>query len=303
MYTIHHIYLHTDNRCANCLAIYTDELLKSGMKATSDSEIECNLDKIIVIFKYIHNKDIFESIYRTYFAKRLLNYSSNSSSMHTNSSSANKGQNYDNDFERIMITKLKNECGQSYTSKLEGMYLDMTLAKETMEQFKNSNFYPIRPSNITSNSSSSTNQQPLTSSITPFNTPSTATAGSAPTATGNSTAIGHAAATSTAANVYHCNYELEVQTLTSSHWSMKPLPPCTLPPEVAVGCDAFQAFYTDRFKTGRRLTWLTQCGSADIKVGVYLCIYTYMYGYICVYVCVYHACESTVCTRLYVYSD
>ena len=259
-YTPHILYLiYTDNRCANCLAIYTDELLKSGMKATSDSEIESNLDKIIVIFKYIHNKDIFESIYRTYFAKRLLNYSSIGSSMSnsSHSSSANKGQNYDNDFERIMITKLKNECGQSYTSKLEGMYLDMTLAKETMEQFKNSNFYPIRPSNITS---SSTNQQPLTSLITPFNTTSTASAGSATTATGNATA------TSTAASLYHCNYELEVQTLTSSHWSMKPLPPCTLPPEVAVGCEAFQAFYTDRFKTGRRLTWLTQCGSADIKV-------------------------------------
>ena len=279
MYTIHHIYLHTDNRCANCLAIYTDELLKSGMKATSDSEIESNLDKIIIIFKYIHNKDIFESIYRTYFAKRLLNYSSSGSSMSnsSHSSSTNKGQNYDNDFERIMITKLKNECGQSYTSKLEGMYLDMTLAKETMEQFKNSNFYPIRPSNISS-ASSSVNQHPLTSSVTSSNTPSTAAAGSVPTATGNSTAIGHAAATSTAANVYHCNYELEVQTLTSSHWSMKPLPPCTLPPEVAVGCEAFQAFYTDRFKTGRRLTWLTQCGSADIKVGVY----GYMRGCICV---------------------
>jgi cullin 3 len=38
--------------------------------------------------------------------------------------------------ERNMIAKLKTECGYQFTSKLEGMFTDMRISKDAMEQYK-----------------------------------------------------------------------------------------------------------------------------------------------------------------------
>ena len=62
-------------------------------------------------------------------------------------------------------------------------------------------------------------------------------------------------------------FDVDIQTLTNSHWSMKPQPPVRLPAIVSECCDHFNAFYLDKFKTGRRLSWLTHVGGADLKVG------------------------------------
>lgn len=40
------------------------------------------------------------------------------------------------DSEKTMITKLKTECGCQFTSKLEGMFKDMSVSKTTMEKFR-----------------------------------------------------------------------------------------------------------------------------------------------------------------------
>ena len=61
-------------------------------------------------------------------------------------------------------------------------------------------------------------------------------------------------------------FEVEIQTLTNSHWSMKLQPPIRLPAVITECCDNFNAFYLSKFKTGRRLSWLTHVGGADLKV-------------------------------------
>jgi cullin 3 len=40
-----------------------------------------------------------------------------------------------------MIAKLKAECGYQFTSKLEGMFVDMNMSKGTMEQYRRTNFF------------------------------------------------------------------------------------------------------------------------------------------------------------------
>ena len=40
------------------------------------------------------------------------------------------------DSEKMMISKLKSECGCQFTSKLEGMFKDMTLSNTVNEEFK-----------------------------------------------------------------------------------------------------------------------------------------------------------------------
>ena len=37
-----------------------------------------------------------------------------------------------------MISKLKSECGSSFTNKLEGMFKDMDLSKDIMSSFRQS---------------------------------------------------------------------------------------------------------------------------------------------------------------------
>ncbi|RIA93097.1 Cullin-domain-containing protein [Glomus cerebriforme] len=60
--------------------------------------------------------------------------------------------------------------------------------------------------------------------------------------------------------------ELSVTVLTSTFWPMNlsASPRCNLPAELTKACDSFQRFYLDRH-SGRRLTWQSNMGSADIR--------------------------------------
>ena len=78
----------------------------------------------MIIFRYIRDKDVFESYYKTHLQKRLLGNRSLSS-----------------DMERSMITKLKTECGFQFTSKLEGMFADLNISKDMMQSFNKVSFF------------------------------------------------------------------------------------------------------------------------------------------------------------------
>ncbi|XP_061852976.1 cullin-4A isoform X2 [Colius striatus] len=100
-------------------AKYVDSKLRAGNKEATDEELERILDKIMIIFRFIHGKDVFEAFYKKDLAKRLL-----------------VGKSASVDAEKSMLSKLKHECGAAFTSKLEGMFKDMELSKDVMVQFK-----------------------------------------------------------------------------------------------------------------------------------------------------------------------
>ena len=58
---------------------------------------------MLIIFRYLQGKDVFEAFYKKDLAKRLL-----------------LGRSASVDAEKSMIAKLKTECGAQFTSKLEG---------------------------------------------------------------------------------------------------------------------------------------------------------------------------------------
>jgi cullin 3 len=60
------------------------------LNGLSEDEIESKLSKVIVIFRYLQDKDIFENFYKQLLAKRLLS-----------------GRSLSDDAERSMIAKLK----------------------------------------------------------------------------------------------------------------------------------------------------------------------------------------------------
>nr|DBA13711.1 TPA: hypothetical protein GDO54_017055 [Pyxicephalus adspersus] len=98
---------------------YVDSKLRTGNKEATDEELEKMLDKIMIIFRFIYGKDVFEAFYKKDLAKRLL-----------------VGKSASVDAEKSMLSKLKHECGAAFTSKLEGMFKDMELSKDIMVHFK-----------------------------------------------------------------------------------------------------------------------------------------------------------------------
>merc|ERR1712142_1143658 len=96
-----------------------DDKLKKGVKGMTEQEIEAVLDKTMVLFRFIEEKDVFERYYKKHLAKRLL-----------------LNKSVSDDSEKNMISKLKTECGCQFTSKLEGMFRDMSISNTTMDEFR-----------------------------------------------------------------------------------------------------------------------------------------------------------------------
>ncbi|KAF4527830.1 hypothetical protein B566_EDAN016314 [Ephemera danica] len=99
------------NKPAELIAKFVDSKLRAGNKEATEEELERLLDKIMVLFRFIHGKDDL--------AKRLL-----------------VGKSASVDAEKSMLSKLKQECGGGFTSKLEGMFKDMELSKDINIAFK-----------------------------------------------------------------------------------------------------------------------------------------------------------------------
>jgi len=113
-------FINLNNKSPEFISLFIDEKLKKGLKGVSDEEIETILNKVMMLFRFIQEKDVFEKYYKQHLAKRLL-----------------LSRSVSDDAERNMIAKLKTECGYQFTSKLEGMFTDMKLSSDTMEGFKN----------------------------------------------------------------------------------------------------------------------------------------------------------------------
>ncbi len=101
------------------LAKHTDALLKKSNKSSGESSLEEALTDVMVVFKYIEDKDVFQKFYSKMLAKRLVNFASAS-----------------DDAEANMISRLKEACGFEYTAKLARMFTDMGLSKELNDNFK-----------------------------------------------------------------------------------------------------------------------------------------------------------------------
>lgn len=99
------------NLPAKLLARYVDELLRNE-RACGDEELEAGVERAMGIFRFLAAKDAFEAFYKKDLAKRLLLQRSSSA-----------------DAEALMMQKLRDECGSSFTSKLEGMFRDVDLSK------------------------------------------------------------------------------------------------------------------------------------------------------------------------------
>ncbi|KAH7431373.1 hypothetical protein KP509_08G045100 [Ceratopteris richardii] len=182
-------FINLNARSPEFISLFVDDKLRKSLKGVTEEDVESLLDKVMMLFRYLQEKDIFEKYYKQHLAKRLLSAKSVSE-----------------DAERSLILKLKTECGYQFTSKLESMFLDMKTSKDTMQGFN-----------------------AMLSSSDICDSPS-----------------------------------LSVQVLTTGSWPTQPGTNCNLPREILAICDKFKTYYLSTH-TGRRLTWLTNMGTADLK--------------------------------------
>jgi len=104
---------------AELMSTFCDRLLKSGGEKLREADVEDSLDRVVQLFSYLTDKDLFAEIYRNQLAKRLLNQRSAS-----------------DDAEKMMIAKLKMQCGTHFTSKMEGMLGDLAVGSDQKNEFE-----------------------------------------------------------------------------------------------------------------------------------------------------------------------
>ncbi|KAJ6578957.1 Cullin [Mycena sp. CBHHK59/15] len=101
------------------IAKHADMLLRKNNKMAEEGDLEGALNRVMVLFKYLEDKDVFQTFYTTKLSKRLIH-----------------GVSASDESEASMITKLKEACGFEYTNKLQRMFTDMSLSKDLTDSFK-----------------------------------------------------------------------------------------------------------------------------------------------------------------------
>ncbi|KAG8899979.1 hypothetical protein FRC00_000382 [Tulasnella sp. 408] len=101
------------------LAKHTDALLRKNNKVGEGKDLEDALNKVMTLFKYIEDKDVFQTFYTIRLSKRLIH-----------------GVSASDEAEASMIAKLKDACGFEYTKTLQRMFMDMSLSKDLTNSFK-----------------------------------------------------------------------------------------------------------------------------------------------------------------------
>ena len=116
----------SSSKSPELLARYCDQLLKKGSKGASDTDVEKVLDDILIVFKYIEEKDVFLHYFSKRMASRLIQETSASE-----------------DLEASMISKLKSVSGFEYTTKLQRMIQDVGTSRELAQKFAVSKKTPL----------------------------------------------------------------------------------------------------------------------------------------------------------------
>uniref|UniRef100_A0A0K0E0R4 CULLIN_2 domain-containing protein n=1 Tax=Strongyloides stercoralis TaxID=6248 RepID=A0A0K0E0R4_STRER len=111
-------FVNLSRRTPEYLSLYIDDRLKKHLKE-QEGDIEAATSKAMILFKYIVDKDMFETYYRKHLSKRLLN--------------SKTALDYS---EKHVVDKIKHECGGSFTSKMDGMFQDVEAAQLIQTTYK-----------------------------------------------------------------------------------------------------------------------------------------------------------------------
>ncbi|EXB54842.1 hypothetical protein L484_005331 [Morus notabilis] len=106
---------------AELLSMFCDDMLKKGgaCEKLSDETIEENLENALKLLVYASDRDLFTKFYKKTLSRRLL-----------------FGKSASQENEDLILTKLKQQFGAQFTSRMEAMVTDIKLSKESQKNFK-----------------------------------------------------------------------------------------------------------------------------------------------------------------------
>ena len=193
--------------------MYVDNKLRRGLKGATEDEVELSLERAMSLFRYVHEKDVFEKYYKQHLARRLL-----------------LARSVSDDAERQMISKLKREwsvflcrcfraphsdcSGFQFTSKLEGMFTDVRVSAEMGERY-----------------------QAYVRTLKESRREAADASGVMVAGGGDGDPLA---------------VDIAVHVLTTGFWPLQSVTICTLPPDVSAAAELFKKFYLDNH-SGRRL--------------------------------------------------
>ncbi|KFH48057.1 Cullin-3-B-like protein [Hapsidospora chrysogenum ATCC 11550] len=107
------------NRSSEYVSLFIDDNLKRGIRGKTETEVDAVLEKAIILIRYLHDKDVFQTYYQRHLARRLLH-----------------GKSESHDVEKQIISRMKQEMGQQFTSKFEGMFRDLVTSSELTSGYR-----------------------------------------------------------------------------------------------------------------------------------------------------------------------
>ncbi|TKR67441.1 hypothetical protein L596_023593 [Steinernema carpocapsae] len=105
---------HSSHKSCELLGRYVDLALKKG-----GEDSDTFLEKVIVVFHHLEDKDIFQKYFNRFLARRLIMEQSGS-----------------DDLEINVISRLKALCGHEYTSTAQKMFHDIEVSRQLTAGFK-----------------------------------------------------------------------------------------------------------------------------------------------------------------------
>ncbi|KAH8891856.1 Cullin-domain-containing protein [Thozetella sp. PMI_491] len=106
-------------RSSEFVSLFIDDNLKRGIRGKTEAEVDLVLDKAIILVRYLSDRDMFERYYQKHLAKRLLH-----------------GKSESQDVEKEMVSRMKQDMGNAFTGKFEGMFKDMELSRDLTDGYR-----------------------------------------------------------------------------------------------------------------------------------------------------------------------
>lgn len=113
-------FINSFDRASEYVSLFIDDSLRRGIRDKTEAEIDVVLGKAIALIRYILDKDMFERYYQRHLARRLLNSKSES-----------------HEVEKQLIVLMKQEFGNQFAFKFEGMFKDMDTSADFTTSYRN----------------------------------------------------------------------------------------------------------------------------------------------------------------------
>ncbi|KAK9898155.1 Cullin-domain-containing protein [Cystobasidium minutum MCA 4210] len=106
-------------KSAELVARFADFHLRKTSKAPSALDTDVAIDRAMLAFAYLEDKDVFQKVYIKYLARRLIH-----------------GTSVSDEAEGQMVSRLKTACGAEYTSDMSRMISDLLISADINTAFQ-----------------------------------------------------------------------------------------------------------------------------------------------------------------------